>query len=142
MKKLTITSIVSVLLLITVAVWADYKPVVLGDEEIVVSGATVYALNAVACPGGTITSYTSGTTDVVSALITVRGDAISWKDNVTYSGVTKTASNAPTGTSGGILSSGDYLKLGSKYEIDGFGMIIDTSGSGSTVYVIYYGPND
>ena len=120
MKRLTVVMVIMfAFLIVSIAVWADYKPRVLGDEDIAVSGTTVYTL-------------TPSSTSVVSAFINVQGGPIRWKGYTTD----------PTTTNGSLMNDGDYLLLDSRYQVDNFGAILDSTGSGATIYIIYYGPND
>jgi hypothetical protein len=96
---------------------AEYKPNVVGEQDITVSGVTVYTLTKPA--------------SAVSALITVQGDDVRWKGYTTD----------PVALSGALLDEGDYLLLDSPSQIENFGVILKSGGSGATVYVIYYGPS-
>jgi len=118
MKRIFIMGLAVLFLCLSSVVQADYKPKVLGDEDIVVSGTTVYTLTA-----------TSGS---VSAIITIQGDAVRWK----------AYSTDPAITNGALLYNGDYLFLTSPYEISGFSAILSSGGSGATIYAIYYGPEN
>jgi len=117
MKK--VLMLMGCLLLLYGIAWADYKPEVLGDEDITMSGTTVYTL-------------TASSDSVVGALITVQGDTIRWKGWATD----------PTAGNGAILKESDYLWLDSRYQIDNFGAILSSGSSGATLYIIYYGPED
>jgi len=118
MKRIFVMGLAVLFLCLSSVVQADNKPRVLGDEDIVVSGTTVYTLTP-----------TSG---AVSALITIQGDPVRWKGHTTD----------PETTNGALLYSGDYLFLDSPYQLSNFGAIMSSGGSGVTIYVIYYGPSD
>ena len=115
MKRIFVMGLAALFLCLSSVAQADNKPKVLGDEDIVVSGTTVYTLTA-----------TSGS---ISALVSIQGDAVRWK----------ASSTDPTATNGALLYNGDYLFLTSPYEISGFSAILSSGGSGTTLYVIYYG---
>jgi len=117
MKK--VLMLMGCLLLLYGTAWADYKPEVLGDEDIAMSGTTVYTL-------------TPSSTEIVQALITVQGDSIRWKGYTTN----------PVPNNGAILDEGDSLYLDSRYQINNFRAILKSGGSGATLYIIYYGPKD
>ena len=118
MKRIFVMGLAVLFLCLSSVAQADNKPRVLGDEDIVVSGTTVYTLTP-----------TSG---AISGLITIQGDAVRWKGHTTNPGI----------TNGGFLYAGDYLYLGSPYQLSNFGAILSSGGSGTTIYVIYYGPSD
>lgn len=121
MKRVIIFTVA--MLLIATWAYADYKPRVLGDDEMEVTITTVMSLS----------SNTVIPTNAVQALLTVSdGDTVRWKGFST-----------PTTSSGGRLARDDYLLLDSRYQIDSFSAIMDSGGTSvTTIYVIYYGPND
>ena len=118
MKRIFVLGLAVLFLCLSSVAQADNKPRVLGDEDIAVSGTTVYTLTP-----------TSG---AVSAFITIQGDAVRWKGHTTD----------PAADNGGFLYAGDYLYLDSPYQLSNFGAILSSGGSGTTIYVIYYGPSD
>lgn len=118
MKNILLITIILSFVFVGIAEAASKKPEVLGDEDIVMSGTTVYTL-----------TRTSG---AVKALVGVQGDTVRWKGHDTN----------PTADNGNLLYVGDYLLLESSDEIDNFKVILDDATSGATTYIIYYGPED
>jgi len=115
MKRLFVVGLVALFLCLVSLAQADPNVKALGDENLVVTGTTVYTL--------------SPTTGAVTALIAVQSGPVRWKGYKTN----------PTVNNGALLYSGDYLYLESPYQLTDFKVILESGGSGATLYVIYFG---
>lgn len=127
MKKILLLLAAIPLLLVPLAAYGGNVNNVMGKETISLKDtSTVHKLL-----WSSTTCSAQQWEDLSYVVMSFEGSDVHWWS---VSGVT------PTNIDGMLLQEGDYIHLDTKSGITNFKVIQDHAGSGSTVYIQYYGP--